>query len=259
MARPKPIQQVFEIRYEHGYRYLDRCGEIMLILEDLLPSEVGGVWMPEEMAPSCANIKCPDLDLAVNFDAYRLVVDQNPADVSLDLTAVASNIYAVLSARLDLKTIVRMGFRRFFVQATDSIEEAQEQSVTASPLQDGWPMKESDGYHMRSVETVATYETEDGSAGYRFSVKPGGKISAPENIDQRLRMPSHLLKKGQKEALLEQLRRKAQKERDPVAGVFIDIDWYRVRPAKVDIASFLQEGCEKGDAILAAYAAEKRE
>ncbi len=80
-VKQKLIQNVFEARYEHGYRYLDRCGDAMVILEEALPSISNNhVWMPEEMQPRGARMKCPDIDVTVAFDTTRLVVDQNPVD-----------------------------------------------------------------------------------------------------------------------------------------------------------------------------------
>ncbi len=37
MIKPKLVQQVFEARFDRGYRYLDRCREALLILEEALP------------------------------------------------------------------------------------------------------------------------------------------------------------------------------------------------------------------------------
>ena len=54
----KVIQWVFEARYERGYRYLDRCGDAMVILEEALPEVSDGhVWMTEEMQPKGARMK----------------------------------------------------------------------------------------------------------------------------------------------------------------------------------------------------------
>src|SRR5438876_41905 len=101
MQKSKLVKQVFEGRYERGYRYLDRCGDAMLVLEDLLPTETGKVWMPEEIAPGGAKLKCPELDLSVAFDSYRVVVDQDPADQPAELAYVTKLILAVLTARFD--------------------------------------------------------------------------------------------------------------------------------------------------------------
>ena len=78
MARVKPklLQNVFEARYERGYRYLDRCGDVMVILEEALPSlSNNSVWMPDDARPTGARMKCPSLDVTVAFDTARLVVD----------------------------------------------------------------------------------------------------------------------------------------------------------------------------------------
>jgi hypothetical protein len=63
----KLLKQTFEIRYESGYRYLDKTGETMLILEKLLPDLTGKVWMPIEVVPAGAKLKCPELDLMLHL------------------------------------------------------------------------------------------------------------------------------------------------------------------------------------------------
>lgn len=58
-VKPKLVQNIFEARYEHGYRYLDRCADTMVILEEALPKiSTNSIWMPEDMRPQGARMKC---------------------------------------------------------------------------------------------------------------------------------------------------------------------------------------------------------
>jgi len=239
MNKPMLIQQVFEMRYEEGYRYLDRCGEAMIILEKQLPEQTGKTWMPEEIVPSGARLKCPDLDLVVTFDSYHLIVDQNPASEDTDFRSICDLLRAILIGRFDLRTFIRLGCRRFYMCAVDSIEEAEALSVKMSPFKD-WPSSLKRKMDVRACEAVSVHETPDGSTGIRFSIGPSSRIDAPLHVDQRLQLPPRLLPTGQRKALLEQLKRRSQRQKEPLAGVLVDIDYYHVRPsAKSEIDGFL--------------------
>ena len=107
LKRPVEIQTVFEARYERGYRYLDRCGDAMVILEEGLPSKcAGNIWMPAETKPSGARMKCPGLDLTLVFDSSRLCLDQNPVTKDCGFESIAD---------FSLSTIVsKFGIDPFF-------------------------------------------------------------------------------------------------------------------------------------------------
>lgn len=256
MAKPKLAKQVFEIRYERGYRYLDRCGEALLIFEDLLPRETGKTWMPEEIVPAGAKLKCPELDVILVFDTARMIVEQEPADVEFDFPRLCNTAYSVISARFDLGTVIRMGCRRFFLSPVDSTEAAAQLSLRLSPIK-GFPGLEPQKYHPRSIELTAVFETADEDEGYRVSASPTVNAGAPDVLDQRLLSPPRLLPSGQKEALLAQLQRRKQREKSPVAGVMIDIDYYWTRPVKVELKSFLDRAISETARLADAYAGGK--
>ena len=95
-SRPKLVQQILEVRFERGYRYLDRCGETMLILEELLGEQTGAVWMTGETKPTGARLICPDLNVVIAFDAGRFIVDQNPAGTDFALASLAEEAYRII-------------------------------------------------------------------------------------------------------------------------------------------------------------------
>src|ERR1700733_11872036 len=98
-------KQTFEIRYEHGYRYLDECGQVMLILEKLLPDVTGHTWMPLDVIPSGAKLKCPELEIILTFDTWHMVLDQDPAETEIDFTAVAAAAFSKMAGRVHLYEI----------------------------------------------------------------------------------------------------------------------------------------------------------
>ena len=250
-------QRVFEARYERGYRYLDRCGEALVILEELLPSETGTAWMTEEAVPTGARLKCPDLDLIIIFDTARLVVEQQPADVPCDFDNIASTVLSTISARFDLRVVTRFGARRFARVATDSIEQAEELAVKWAPFSD-WPVQPNEKFVPVDSGARCVFENEDRNIGFRFSINSVHEIDAPVGIDKRLLQPPRLLPKGQRKALLDQLLRKKQRKEASFAGIVIDIDYYAIRPENVNAKQFLEEAWQKADQLTDEFLSTKR-
>lgn len=243
-------QRVFEARYEQGYRYLDRCGDAMVILEDLLTEQTGAVWLPAEATPASARIKCPDLEITIVFSAQSLVVDQTPiSDVSCDFAEIASACLATITGRFDLRTFRRLGSRRFKVlpAPSDSIDAAEGLSATIIPVP-AWLAVADPSLGPRSSETSFVFETPDRSKGIRISTKPYSKISTDLQVDDRLKWPAHHLPSKQREALLEQLKRAKVRQHDPEAGVMIDVDYYWMWPKKdFTVKDFLAQALEATD------------
>lgn len=243
-------QRIFEARYEQGYRYLDRCGEALLILESLLETDTGHTWFPTEMSPSGARLQCPDLDIAIVFDARHLVVDQNPVgDVACDFIEIATSILSTITGRFDLRKMQRFGFRRMKLLAADSIEDSESLSVRFFAGR-GLKLRLPDGFEPRAFELVSVFESPDRSKGMRLQLQPYAKLGTDLKVDERLRQPPHFLPQRQHEALKEQLKRRKLRQFDPVAGLNIDIDYYWVWPPKESTAlEFLREAAQQSDML----------
>lgn len=252
-VKPKLIQNVFEARYERGYRYLDRCGDTMVILEEALPSISNEhIWMPEEMQPKGARMKCPELDLILVFDAYRLCLDQNPADVECPFENISKYAFGTVVSKFDIRKTTRLGNRKRYILPTDSVEDAETLSVKRAPL-DNWPKLDSDDMEPKSYNVTSVLESEDRSRGVRFSIGPTFKVEAPLRLDKRLTIAPHLLDKGQREALLNQIKRQKQREKDPLAGLVIDIDYWLLNPEETAIERFLESSEKQIEELLNSF------
>lgn len=242
MPRPKPklTQNIFEARFEQGYRYLDRCGDAMILLETGLPGITGNaVWMPDAMAPIGARMKCPDFDITLLFDALRLCVDQNPVDAECPFEAITKYAFDNVVSKFSIQKTTRFGNRKLYILGTDSIDDADAFSLSKAPF-DNWLVSESDDVHPRSCSVATTLESEDRSRGVRFSIGSFSRIEAPLAIDERLRRPPHTLDKGQREALLDQLKRSKQRLEEPVAGLRIDVDCWWLNPEEKNTDTFFE-------------------
>ncbi len=260
MARtePKLIQQVFEARYERGYRFFDRCGDVMVILEEALPQFSNkAIWMPEEIAPKGARLKCPELDITLVFDSYRMCLDQNPADVSCDFNGLSEFVLQTIISKFDIRKTIRFGNRLFFMLPCDSIEQAEALSVKSSPAKD-WLANALEDLQTQKCEVAITRENKDKAEGMSFSIYPVHKIEAPLQIDKRLTVAPHLLPTGQKEALLSQLKRQKQRAQDPLAGLMIDVDYWWVTPKEMNIKEFQNASSSKVGSILESFLGKKK-
>ncbi len=232
VARKEPVlrQRIFEARYERGYRYLDRCGDAMVILEDLLTAGTRCIWLPTEATPTAARMICPELDATLVFNAQNLILDQNPVGaVTFDFAATAADALGLITGRFGLERMRRFGWRQIKLLPTLDLDEAEKLSVKYSRASD-WRQKPSVGLVAREYEEAYRFESEDRDRGIRIAVKPFARVGVELHVDERLRLPPHHLPKGQREALLEQMRRRTKEREDPEVGLSIDIDFYRMWP-----------------------------
>ncbi len=207
--------------------------------------------MLDQATPQSAKLKCPAKELLVTFDSGRLVVDQGHADEEFDISGVCTTSLAVISARFDLKTFVRLGCRRLYLIPADSTEAAENLSLKFAPFKD-WPETDGPIYKTRSCESATVFEDDEGS-GYRFGIRPAWRVEAPSQIDPRLLGSPKLLPTGQRDALLKQMQMQAQRQKNPVAGLLVDIDVYVNRPPRPDIAKFLGEALEKCNKLVSDF------
>jgi hypothetical protein len=87
LAKP---QVFFSLRYELGFKYLDKCGELMIILQE----EFG--YIPGEIKPTGAKLEHPDYNIYADIDTTELTIRQeHPSDGGkelLEASVVLSNL-----------------------------------------------------------------------------------------------------------------------------------------------------------------------
>ncbi len=249
MAKDLLQQRVFEARYEQGYRYLDRCGECMILLEQSLSKLTGALWMPQEASPKSAVIECPDLDMRLVIDATKLVLDQEPVGKmdEVDFKGIASDALAIITGRFGLNGYVRYGARYFWVIPSQDIEAAERASLKYSPFDDWRADATESPFRPRNFGVSARFEDEQHN-GYLVQVRHFYKPGTEVRIDERLTMKPHLLPEGQSEALLNQIKRQRSEQSEPSSGVIIDVDYYRVRPNE-SVRTFIKESIKVSRAV----------
>jgi len=175
-------EQVLEIRYDRGYRYFDRCGEVMLILEDVLTKETNQLWMTGEIKVTGAHLKCPELEAVVVIDGKHLIVEQNPVTQDFDFKGTCRTVWAIVETRLGISTITRIGSRRKFTIPTNTFDEAEKLSVKYSPLGE-WPGVGDTGFAPRGIDATNVFESADRKRGIRISLAAHAKLGTALQLD----------------------------------------------------------------------------
>jgi len=179
-------------------------------------------------------------------------LDQNPVDVECPFDNISKYAFNTVISKFDIRKTTRLGNRKRYILPTDSVEDAETLSVKRAPL-DNWPKLDSDDMKPKSYNVTSVLESEDRSRGVRFAIGPTFKVEAPLTLDKRLTIAPHLLDKGQREALLNQIKRQKQREKDPLAGLVIDIDCWLLNPEETAIERFLERSEKQIEELLNSF------
>ena len=122
IADLQPTQFVFTVRFDQGYRFLDRCGNALIRLENILDAG----WIQGEIAPTGGQLRNFTLGMGAKFNSESLTVAQSEFlsfEHFLDQTC---KIYDILRSTFEIKQIhapvLRVIYQIGFSEA-DSAEE----------------------------------------------------------------------------------------------------------------------------------------
>lgn len=228
---------VFEVRYKQGYRYLDRCGEMMIEIENKLKNwnaveaTITGCQMEnktEKMIFNCSSVK---LDLA-QYDKKDLKLS------SFFDSAVAT--FGIVSKNLGIREFVRFGLRYWFFYPVASMEEGRKMLSANKFFNINTGIEEMFGKPVKDRSFVVIVDKNN--FGHRISLnlvhKEGIDLEKP--ADAFLTTTPHKLPKGQKEALLAQLEKKKRDSERPDVAILVDIDNYKDSPKEDELKDFIK-------------------
>ena len=89
------------VRFIQGYRYLDKCGEALVRIEDTL----GEGWIPTETTPKAGSLKNDQLGMVVTFNSEAMTVQQGEFISFEDFLDQTCKIYEILWPLFELKRI----------------------------------------------------------------------------------------------------------------------------------------------------------
>jgi len=112
----------YEIKYEYGNLYFDRCGQC---LNDIERNCEG--WYMLSTDTKMGFLECPEKYLTCQFNNERFnFSSQKPSKI--DISVIASevnNLWKIIEANLGIDTYLRQGCRIQYLKATENIEDAE--------------------------------------------------------------------------------------------------------------------------------------
>lgn len=233
-------QMIFELRYRHGYTYLDKCGKILSrILRELPEWVLGGEGNPQGTALYSMKNRCRLTFSSTKFD---LGLDYTTADNPIPEEDVGTFVEYVtffshlIIDELALTEFSRMGLRTLHYFSSTSSQESEQ-----------W--LRSLGVFTVSPKLLKAFEADLDAAGlsivligkdcrYRIAFN-GVEISAQLDMgSELLTVRTSALKENQRKMLVEQLKAKRHRQVNSGYAVVVDVDAYLEDPKSPDPGDF---------------------
>lgn len=234
---------VFEARYKQGYRYLDRCGETMIEAENKIKG-----WIAGEAAPTGGYMVNEAENMFFSFSSLKLDMSQHYANINDYESFVNYSIrfFDLVSKNLGLKEYLRFGLRYWFLYSVDSVEAGRELLHKSHIFGDNKRVEEIFGKKVKDKSAVIVLEEEGKGIRISLALALRKEMEMDIKVEQSepLSTPSHKLPKGQKEALMKQLKKIKKSKEDPDVAILLDIDNYINYPQAEYMNNFIKESIE---------------
>ena len=197
-----PGEMLSVVKFVRGYRYLDRCGEILLRLED----DLGDGWIPGEASPNAGIIRNVDMGMEVVFNSDSMTVRQRELVVDEQLIHTASRVYEIICGAIEIDHVLAPTLRTVFQKRCDSIVKADETLMMMGLVLPSGGLCEALGgepsiQHFTVVrETETTWEDLPVHCRVRINCIGSGQFQQPP-FDDRLVRRARTLPTRQNDAL----------------------------------------------------------
>lgn len=234
---------IFELRYRHGYIYLDKCGRTINALTSRYPE-----WTPRDDAVSPQNAPLVSLQnrCVLNFSSKKLdlSLEMLPGGEPLsdsDLDAYADQVEAtsvLITEQLGLTDFERIGFRAWFLFACESAREATTwlMGLKAFSLSEQFHSAFAGDLDFVSVAVVFRGET-----NYRVALNQVERAARVEVGQEILNVQASKLPKDQQRVFHEQLRVRKRLDQNPQFAALMDIDAFCDDPPLVAPREFIKK------------------
>ena len=234
-------------RFVQGYRYLDRCGEAIVRLEDSLDEN----WIPGQVAPKGGSIKNDLQQMAAQFDSEHLIVTQSDFTDFGVFHDATCRIFEILVHNFEIATINAPVLRVVAQRGCESIEEAEAELVTYNFHVPHRQLEQVIGQQKSMQTTYCAEEDTDwnGVAVHRrrrFNAASIRQFKQP-GFDDRLLKRTRLLPDRQREALRGLMTLRKQVPEIPESAVQLDLEQSfetELATDAFDMASFLNDTWE---------------
>ena len=161
----------FEARYEDGYRYLDRCGEILVRVR-----QHSSAWVMNIVTPNVSQLQNAKNKFNMSFGYERLNVDipngvdlGNAEQVIEEFGRESEVIYGIVMPLIGVADTTRIGVRIRFSAPADNLEEADRFVARGakSPLLTA--VEHATGSNLRDARIA--YILEDPNTGVHYRIE----------------------------------------------------------------------------------------
>jgi len=233
---------VFEVRYRHGFVYLDNCGRTINKIMSESPE-----WILQSGAVSPQNAPLASLSNSALFNFSSLKYDlsiERPPDKdplsSEDVDALADQaefLHAIVSDSLGLEEFTRIGFRAWYVFACSSREDAEQWLRDLGCYRVEPKLVSAFGSDIDSSSMSVVILGHDRK--FRIALN-GVEIQAQIDFGQGiLSVSARSLSEDQKSFLIEQQRVKRRLRQSPEFAAMIDIDAFHEDPVTIEPKDFI--------------------
>lgn len=234
MKWPKPYFEkiVFELRYARGHRYLDRCGETLIEIEEKLPE-----WVPIEITPSRGSLVNLSKDISFNFNSYKLDASQDDPKKTAEFVEQVAPLVDIVCKNLSLSEFIRIGVRFYYLLPTDSMENAEKMVQQTNFVNIAQKLIEACGSNITAQKHIVIFENENEGRRIEFGAvrREEGRIPP-----QLISADPKVLPKGQREALLKKLQETKRYAEDPRFALQLDIDNFEREPESFNVRAFIE-------------------
>ena len=226
---------VFELRYDYGYTYLDRCGATM---NEILRTHPG--WEHVGVSPQQGTLRDTDRDLTFNFSIYKLDLSQELTLKTMELMEIekfaglANELAETVVARLDVQeNITRIGFRIWQLFGRYETFDAAREAVKSLGLLD--TRKFGDAGIGRITETSCSMITDREICCTRIAITPvEQKVHVDPATVQKALVKPHKLSSDQRRALIDKVKADRAIKSFPPFAVLVDMDHFLEYPPYPD-------------------------
>lgn len=247
-GRPALLQKiVFELKYLHGFTYLDKCGRTINAI-----TRQEKEWVlktnPDPQTSALASVRN---SATFNFSSSQLdlFLEKPGAGEPLthpeteDFINQAEIISRIVIDQLGLNEFTRIGFRAWYLIGCDNSKDAEKWLLDLGVYKLDSKLTSAFNGKLEVTNFTAIIAGED----RKFRIALNG-VENNAQIDlgsEILNIRASRLKENQNKMLIEQLKAKRRRAVNPSYAVLIDVDAAQEDPVSIDIRDFIKTSVQK--------------
>lgn len=232
-----------EVRYNDGYLYLDHCGRL---LKKLVGE--GAEWIvapnPTPQGTTVFNVLA-GTSLGFSFRSASMTLDRTAVDEVITAEEAeafikqAGDVLEMVIDELEVTEFTRVGYREQYHFPFESKEESEKWISELGLFSISPTLLQAYKATHEALGVALLVQRED--CRYRITVN-GIERSAQVPVgDSSVVMQATTATKKQKQALLEAMKKRRQRQIDSAFAVVLDIDAFLLEPVECDLAGFAGE------------------